>query len=157
MAGRWHSARGQSSEASLSLRETESWTPPAGVCRDLTYLIEAGRSQRPWLATQVWITCGGRLPRRAWGLGDSREHLWAPKFPGEVGSAPLIPPQRAASPGRQPSYSLKHGNKAFWENAVRMRLNGPVVNSQLWGWLLDLFSQWVIQGNVQRELSRETS
>ena len=57
----------------------------------------------------------------------------SPQFLGEVGSAPMIPPQRAASPGRQPSYSLKHGNKAFWENAVRMRLNGPAVNSQLGG------------------------
>lgn len=152
LAGRWHSAQGQSSGASLSLRETESWTPPGGVCRDLTYLIEARRSQRPWLATQVWISWGGRLTKRGWGLGDSREHLWAPKLPGEVGSAPLIPPQRVASPGRQPSYSLKHGNKAFWENAVRMPLNGPAVTSQLWGWLLDLcfpsgWSKGMCRGN----------
>ena len=60
--------------------------------------------------------------------------------------------QRVASLGRQPSYSLKHGNKAFWENAVRMPLNGPAVTSQLWGWLLDLcfpsgWSEGMCRGN----------
>lgn len=64
LAGRWLSARGQSSGASLSLRETEAWTPPGGVCRDLTYLIKARRSQCPWLAPLVWISWGGRLPKR---------------------------------------------------------------------------------------------
>lgn len=108
-------------------------------------------SARGW---PLGISWGGRLPKRGWGLGDSRENQWAPKLPGEVGSAPLIPPQRAASPGRPMSYSLKHSNKAFWENSVHMPLNGPAVTSQLWGWLLDLcfpsgWSEGMCRGNFR--------
>ena len=108
-----------------SLRETESLTPPGGVCRVLTYLMrsreEPAAQRRPFRfgPREQEDSQGGR----GWGLNEPRRasvgsKSWAPNLPGTVGSAPLIPPQTAAYLGRWPYYPLKQDNKVLWEKAV---------------------------------------